>query len=234
MPPLIGITAHQKPVEEVGHQVLHHVVNSAYVKAVRKAGGVPVLLPMVDPADAPALLERVDGLVVTGGDDVDPASYGEHPAPETGPTDPARDTLDLALCRLAVEWNSPTLAICRGAQVLNVALGGGLVQHVDDHFHLDRFNASVHPVEVDADSTLARWLGRTGAEVNSLHHQAAGRLAPAVRVVARAPDGTPEGLEVEGSDRVVAVQWHPELLRHRQEQVALFAGLVQLAAGVPT
>ena len=232
MGPLIGVTAHRKLVEEVGHPVVHHVANSAYVKAVRKAGGVPVLLPLVEPGDAAALLARVEGIVVTGGDDVDPANYGEIPGPHTGPTDPARDELDLALCRAAVEHNRPTLAICRGAQVLNVALGGGLDQHVDGHFRLDRYNDAVHEARVEPDSGLARWLGATEVGVNSLHHQAAARLAPGVRVVARAEDGTVEGLEVDGADRVVAVQWHPELLRHRSEHLALFAGLVRTAAGV--
>ncbi|HZU71686.1 MAG TPA: gamma-glutamyl-gamma-aminobutyrate hydrolase family protein [Acidimicrobiales bacterium] len=229
MPPLIGIAAHQKLVEEEGYRVVHHVAGSAYVRAVRKAGGLPVLLPLVEPEDAGGLLERVDGIVLTGGDDIDPSFYGAEAHPRLGPTDRLRDELELALCRLAVERDVPTLAVCRGCQVLTVALGGGLVQHIEDHFQLDRYNESVHQVTVEPDSTLAHWLGTTGLGVNSLHHQAAATVEGVGRVVARAEDGTIEAVEPYRTTRVVGVQWHPELLRHRPEHMALFAGLVGTA-----
>ncbi|HZT64325.1 MAG TPA: gamma-glutamyl-gamma-aminobutyrate hydrolase family protein [Acidimicrobiales bacterium] len=230
MRPLIGITAHLRLVEEAGTSVLHHVANASYVKAVRKAGGIPVLLPMVDPEDAAVLLDRVDGLVVTGGDDVDPSSYGEERHPKTGATDPARDRLDLAVCREAVQRDHPTLAICRGAQVLGVALGGALVQHLDDHFDMARYNQAIHRVKVGPGSTLANWIGVEEVEVNSLHHQASGALGPGAVATAYAEDGTVEGIEAVGRRNVVGVQWHPELLRHRPEHLALFQSLVSSAS----
>jgi gamma-glutamyl-gamma-aminobutyrate hydrolase PuuD len=229
MRPLIGIAAHQALVGEGEIEVYHEVVSLAYVKAVRKAGGVPMLLPVVDPDDAAGLLERVDGLLMTGGVDVDPASYGAQTDPRTGRVDPSRDARDVALCRAAVERNVPTLAICRGSQVLNVALGGTLVQHVDDHFDLERYNEPVHEVEIDATSSLAKWIGLGRLAVNTLHHQAVATTGPGVKVVARAPDGTIEGVEADGA-RAVGVQWHPEMLRHRAEHLALFESLVRLAA----
>jgi putative glutamine amidotransferase len=231
MRPLIGISTHQALVGDGEIRALHHVTNVAYVKAVRKAGGVPVLLPLVEPDDAPGLLERVDGFVLTGGVDVDPAAYGAMAQPETVETDPARDALDIALCKIAVDRDVPTLAICRGVQVLNVSLGGTLVQHLDHHFDVPRYNESVHRVKVDPDSALATWVGTDVLEVNSLHHQAVETVGPRARVVAGAEDGTVEGIEVAGSDRVLGVQWHPEMLRHRPEHLALFQTLARLASG---
>lgn len=226
MRPLIGISAHKTLVVEGDIEAFHEVVNVAYVKAVRKAGGVPMLLPMVDPDDADCLLERVDALLLTGGGDVDPASYGADADPLTARVDADRDERDFALCRLAVDRDVPTLAICRGSQVLNVALGGTLVQHVDKHFDMDRYNEPVHDVDVDGSSDLARWLGTTTLGVNTLHHQAVATTGPNVRVVGRAEDGTIEGVEAGSA---VGVQWHPELLRHRPEHLALFEYLVRMA-----
>lgn len=229
MRPLIGISAHQLLVRDGDVEAFHQVVNTAYVKAVRKAGGVPMLLPLVEPDDAPALLERVDGLLMTGGGDVDPATYHAEADPRTSRVDPSRDERDVVLCRVAVERDLPTLAICRGSQVLSVALGGTLVQHIDGHFDIERYNEPVHEVEIEPGSKLAGWLGVTALDVNTLHHQAVSTVGPDASVVAHAGDGTIEGLEV--SERIVGVQWHPELLRHRPEHLALFQTLVRLAAG---
>lgn len=228
--PLIGISAHQVMVREGEIEAYHLAVNTAYVKAVRKAGGVPLLLPVVEPEDAASLLERVDGLVMTGGGDVDPGRYGAQPHPKTTRVDAHRDARDVALCRAAVDAGTPTLAICRGSQILNVALGGTLVQHLDLHFDMDRYNQPVHRVKVEPDSAVADWLGSTEAGVNTLHHQAVDTTGPDVEVVARADDGTVEAIEVAGVP-VVGVQWHPELLRHRPEHLSLFASLVQRAVG---
>jgi putative glutamine amidotransferase len=226
MRPLIGISAHKTLVAEGEIEAYHEVVNLAYVKAVRKAGGVPVLLPVVDPEDAAGLLDRVDALLMTGGGDIDPSNYGAEPEPLTSRVDASRDERDMALCRIAVERDLPTLAICRGSQVLNVALGGTLVQHIDKHFDMDRYNEPVHDVEVDGSSELAQWLGTSSLGVNTLHHQAVETTGPDVRVVARADDGTIEGVEAGSA---VGVQWHPELLRHRPEHLALFESLVRRA-----
>ena len=230
MRPLIGISAHEVMVTDGEVGTFHHVVSAAYIKAVRKAGGVPVLLPIVEPDDAEAILDRVDALLVTGGGDVDPASYGHELEPRTERVDPKRDLHDVAFCRIAIERELPTLAICRGSQVLNVALGGTLVQHIDGHFDLDRYNESVHEIDIDASSALAKIVDGTRAEVNTLHHQAVQDPASVARVVAYAPDGTIEALEVNGG-RAIGVQWHPELLRHRPEHLALFRALVDAASG---
>ncbi len=226
MSPLIGIAAHKTMVKDGDVAVVHHVVSQAYVKAVRKAGGVPVLLPVVEPDDVAALLDHVDALLLTGGGDVDPANYGEEADALTSRVDPERDAHDIALVCAAVERNIPTLAICRGSQVLNVALGGTLLQHIDSHFDLDHYNEPVHDVEIEPSSRLAGIVGATQLGVNTLHHQAIATAPPNARVVARATDGTIEALEVDGGN-ALGVQWHPELLRHRPEHLALFRALVE-------
>jgi putative glutamine amidotransferase len=231
MPPLIGITAHETLVDDgVGVATIHHVTQVSYVKAVRKAGGVPVLLPMSDPADAERIVARVDGLLVTGGPDVNPDRYDATPQAETKAADPARDDFEIAMINAAVRTDVPLLCVCRGIQVLNVALGGTLHQHHDDHFDLSRYNEDAHQVRIDAGSTLAKAVGATEIGVNSLHHQALDTLAPSLRPVARSDDGLVEGVEVDGCSFAVGVQWHPELLRHRPEHLALFRGLVAAGA----
>lgn len=231
MKPVIGISATAHEIDAGHGKARHHLVPASYLRAVERAGGVPVVLAVVDAPDVAALVGRVDGVVITAGDeDVDPASYGELPGPHVGRSDPVRDAFDFELARVAVERHVPTLAVCRGAQALNVALGGSLVQHVEGHQHADRPKDGVHPVAVKPGSRLEALVGTTDLAVNSLHHQAIGRPAPAARVVARAPDGTAEAVEVPEAGWVLGVQWHPELLRHRDEHLALFAGVVRAAA----
>jgi putative glutamine amidotransferase len=224
----IGITAHLEVViGEDGIGTLHHVASAPYVKAVRKAGALPVLLPVVEPGDAAAMLEIVDALVITGGCDVDPTNYGAAPEPRLGPTDLVRDEADLAITRAAVESNTPTLATCRGIQVLNVAMGGTLVQHVDDHMRIDMYNQDVHTVEIDPASRLATIVGTEIVGVNSLHHQVIDTLGRGVRAVAHNHDGHIEAIEIDDAPAVMGVQWHPELLRHRDDHLALFEDLVR-------
>ena len=226
-PVRIGITAHlEMVVPEEGDGSLHYVVSAPYVKAVRKVGAMPVLLPVVDPEDAAAMLEMVDALIITGGADVDPVNYNAPADPRLGATDPARDAADLAITRAAVEANVPTLATCRGIQVLNVAMGGSLVQHVDEHMRIDMYNEDVHDVEIDPASRLASILGTSALGVNSMHHQVIDRLGDGVRAVAHNHDGHIEAIELETASAVLGVQWHPELLRHRGDHLALFEDLV--------
>ena len=223
----IGITAHLEiVVPEAGDGSLHYVVSAPYVKAVRKAGAMPVLLPVVDPDDAAAMLEMVDALIITGGADVDPVNYNAPADPRLGATDRVRDAADLAITRAAVEANVPTLATCRGIQVLNVAMGGSLVQHVDEHMRIDMYNEDVHNVEIDPASRLASILGTSALGVNSMHHQVIDRLGDGVRAVAHNHDGHIEAIELETASAVLGVQWHPELLRHRGDHLALFEDLV--------
>jgi putative glutamine amidotransferase len=217
---------------ESGEPFLHYVASAPYVKAVRKAGGLPVLLPVVEVGDAAAVLDMVDALIITGGGDVDPANYGAVAGPDLGPTDPLRDAADLAITRAAVESNTPTLATCRGVQVLNVAMGGTLVQHIDEHMRIDMYNEAVHAVDIDPASRLATILGTEALGVNSMHHQVIDRLGPGVRAVAHNRDGHIEAIEIDAAPAVLGVQWHPEMLRHRSDHLALFEDLVrQVIAG---
>ena len=224
----IGITAHLELVpNEDGDGILHYVASAPYVKAVRRAGAVPVLLPIVEPGDAAAMLDIVDALIITGGCDVDPTNYGAPAEPGLGPTDLVRDAADLAITRAALVCNMPTLATCRGIQVLNVALGGTLVQHVDDHMRVDLYNQAAHSVDIDPKSRLATILGTEAVGVNSLHHQVIDRLGRGVRAVAHNHEGQVEAIEIDGAPAVLGVQWHPELLRHRGDHLALFEDLVR-------
>ncbi|MCU1379923.1 MAG: peptidase family protein [Acidimicrobiales bacterium] len=222
MKPRIGITSWPRPAGDRTEP--SDTVPRAYVRAVERAGGLPILLPLVDPTDVEELLTAVDGVVVTGGGDVDPARYGAEPHPETGGIDAARDAFDAALWDGLLAGGVPALGICRAIQILNVALGGTLHQHMPEH----RLGDGLHRVEVR--SRLAEVIGATTTEVNSLHHQAIDRLADGLTVTAQAADGGVEGVEVDGHRQVLAVQWHPELLRHRPDQLALFEDLVSRAS----
>jgi gamma-glutamyl-gamma-aminobutyrate hydrolase PuuD len=232
--PVIGITAYPRVVDIVPVPTLLHTVSRCYVDSVVNAGGCPVILPVVDPRLAVAAVAVLDGLVLPGGGDVDPGSYGELPAPETDAVDPARDAWELACARAALDRHLPTLAVCRGCQVLNVALGGTLIQDVptatgERHGWAARFAEHVHEVRVAPGSRLADALGATVIGTNSLHHQAVGRLGEGVSAVGWAPDGTVEAIEVADHPEVVAVQWHPELLEDDHLHQGLFRDLVQRA-----
>lgn len=166
-----------------------------------------------------AILARADALVLTGGEDVNPARYGEAPHPALGAVSDERDAAEIALVEAARALRLPTLAICRGVQILNVALGGTLIQDIPSEVGSDinhdpdapRTTRS-HPVSIDTNSRLARAAGVTRMDVNSVHHQAIGRVAPTLRVTATAPDGVVEGVETAPDDPwwCVGVQWHPE------------------------
>jgi putative glutamine amidotransferase len=224
---VVGISAHVESITDAdGDTLLHYVAGVPYARAVHRGGAIPVILPIVDVDDVDALLDTVDAVVITGGCDVDPHNYGAEPHAQLGAIDPARDTSDFALARAAVARNQPTLAICRGIQVLNVALGGTLVQHVDDHMRVDTYNQDTHRVAVDPSSRLAAVVG-SDLGVNSLHHQVLDRVADGLRAVARNSDGQVEAVEVDHADQVLGVQWHPEMLRHRDDHLALFEWLAE-------
>lgn len=225
----VGLVAHPQlvPDPDDHDMMLHYMVAAPYVKAVYKSGALPIVLAVVDPVDVDAFLDTVDAVVITGGCDVDPAAYDAPPHPKIGSLNPERDAIDLAVARAVVARDQPTLAVCRGIQVLNVALGGTLVQHVDDHMRLDQYNADVHTVTVEPGSRLEAVVGTRELGVNTLHHQVLDTLGHGVHAVARNPDGHVEGIEVDGAPHVLGVQWHPELLRHRPEHLALFASLVE-------
>lgn len=195
----------------------------------------------MDAESSRTLLERVDALVLTGGDDVSPARYGEPPHPALGRISDERDAAEIALVQSARELALPTLAICRGVQILNVALGGTLIQDIPsqvgagiNHDPDTPRTSHSHQVEIATDSRLARAIGVTHMEVNSVHHQAIRRVAPTLRVVATAPDGVIEGVETAPDDPwwCVGVQWHPEDMFERSEPDArLFSALAGATSG---
>jgi putative glutamine amidotransferase len=195
-------------------------VNEAYTDALAAAGLVPLVLPPIDPIVAIASLTDVAGLVLTGGEDVDPEHFGQTAHAQTTTPHARRDGYELALAREAHERRIPTLAICRGAQVVNVALGGTLIQDIPSqrpsdigHDQSDRRTERVHAVEVEHGSHLARILGDTTIATNSSHHQSIDRLGRGLRITANAPDGIVEAFEpTDPAWWMIAVQWHPEEL----------------------
>jgi gamma-glutamyl-gamma-aminobutyrate hydrolase PuuD len=229
MRPLIGITAYAEPSVRWGAwDVPAALVPLAYVRAVELAGGRPLVVPPADDA-VEETLDALHGLVLSGGSDLDPARYGADAHPETTGIRDDRDNAELALLETALARDLPVLAICRGSQVLNVALGGDLVQHLPEHVGHDGHKEtpgtfSRHGVALDPASRLAGLLGdRT--EVLSHHHQGFGRLGDGLRAAARADDGTIEALEAPDRRLAIGVLWHPEA----NEDLALFRELVREA-----
>jgi len=227
--PLIGLSGRRWPVEVIppfdytalhGEEVDVHL--SEYPKAVQKAGGLPVQLSRnTDPVQ---IMQRLDGLVMTGGADPDPALYGESPHPELGPVERGRDDWELALIRAALDVRIPMLCVCRGAQLLNIALGGTLIQHLDapEHAAWDRPRIErCHTVRVTPGSRAEQLYGPQTL-TNSLHHQAVGRRGEGVVVTGTSDDGVVEAFEVQGRPEVFAVQWHPEMLSDRVDPAFLW------------
>ena len=242
MTPVIGITAQQRDVATSYGAQPATTVTLSYSDAVVAAGGIPVVLPILDPAAVPLVLDRLDGLVLTGGGDVDPARYRGPGHPAIYGVHDARDQSELAIARHAAEIRMPLLAICRGLQVLNVALGGDLIADIPtqvdggfEHFVTgDGAASQAHQVlELETGCGLARLFGTTSLKVNSLHHQAVATPAPGLRPVAWSEDGVIEAVEPEDpSWPLQAVQWHPENLVGTEPAArTLFAELIRTAAG---
>jgi putative glutamine amidotransferase len=216
------------------------VLGLTYLEAVQHAGGVPVVIPPLASEMVGPFLDRVDGLCLAGGPDIHPAAYGAEPHPRLGPTEPRLDAFELELVRAADERALPVLAICRGAQIVNVARGGALHQHLPDavgesvhHRQVIAASQPTHPVTVAPGSRLAELFGRGRTEVNSFHHQAASRMGEGLVPTAWATDGTVEAFEGTGERFLVCVQWHAECLVGRHGHGELFTELVAAAAGVP-
>jgi gamma-glutamyl-gamma-aminobutyrate hydrolase PuuD len=223
--PLIGITSYDEPVAWGAWNVEAVVVPSAYVRAVQNAGGRALVVP---PADfgLEETLAALDGLVFSGGGDIDPETYGATAHEKTRGVDTRRDEAELALLRAALERDMPVFAVCRGSQVLNVALGGDLVQHLpevvghDRHLHMPGEFAD-HEIRVEPETRVGEILGDR-APVKSHHHQAFGRLGGGLREAAWADDGTVEAIEDPSRRFALGVLWHPE----EGEDLALFEALV--------
>jgi putative glutamine amidotransferase len=237
--PLIGLVAEYwaSPGKHARSRVQGQLVT--YIEALQAAGGLPVLIPETLPdEDAQQLYALLDGLVLPGGGDLDPNVYGETQHPATDSIDPERDRVELYLTRQALAGQKPFLGICRGVQVMNVALGGTLYQDlpseypgaVQHYFRAPEFQRG-HSVQVEEESLLARCLGAPLVVVNSRHHQSARVVAPGLQVVARAPDGVIEALELPGHPFALGVQWHPENLTATASMRGLFEGFVAAARG---
>jgi gamma-glutamyl-gamma-aminobutyrate hydrolase PuuD len=229
-PPVIGITAYVEQTRFTVWDMPATLLPHAYVTQVVAAGGQPVVLPPA--GDPSSVLPRLDGLIVAGGGDLDPSAYGAVPHPRTGYVRDFRDTAELALVRAALARDLPFLGICRGAQVLNVALGGTLHQHVPDVVGHDRHcptPGQYHrfPVTVAPPSRLAKVLGAETVTVAHYHHQAVDRLGTGLAPCAWSDDGLVEAVEVSDHPFALGVQWHPEV----DSDVSLLAALVDAARG---
>lgn len=214
-PAVVGIPV---PIEQAHWRVWSgevYLLNRNYADQLRRAGMIPVFLPVAATAyEAARMVEGLDGLLIAGGADVDPDCYGQEPHPASGPFDSARDTFEAALLHQAVQRGLPVFGICRGMQLLNVVLHGTLSQHLPDRVGSHAHNPvqgqfALHPITIAADSRLGEALG-SRLEVPTYHHQAVDVVAPGLRPVGWADDGTVEALE-DAHGRLLAVQWHPEM-----------------------
>lgn len=205
-----------------------------YVEALRRAGAIPVLVPP-QPENAKDLVNELDGVLLAGGDDCDPSLFGEERHPTVEPMDPRRQTNDVSLAKAARERGIPTLGICLGVQVMNVAAGGSLVQDIDSQMETEIQHASEpedrarHDVLVEQGTRLAGILGERELNVNSSHHQAIKRVGGGLRVTALAPDGVIEGLEDPKHPFYVGVQWHPEDMGGESSATGIFGAFVDAA-----
>jgi putative glutamine amidotransferase len=236
--PLIGISGWIRTLEG-GERA---GVNAAYAHAIARAGGIPLLLtPPIGAAGADEAIKPLQGLVLTGGHDIDPEWYDAHPSPALGPLDPHRDEFELALFHAARARRMPILGICRGLQLVNVAMGGTLWQDLPSEKPSDiqhdppvARDARTHPIRLAGDSRLYAALGAGILLTNSFHHQAIRDLAPGLKVTARADDGVIEGVEGTAEEGwLVAVQWHPEEFHGERDapDQRLFQALVRATAG---
>jgi putative glutamine amidotransferase len=233
MKPVIGITCFHNWQER------QYRLYDSYVHAIHKAGGLPIILPcLAEEADMLGHLDLVSGLLVSGGADVDPVFYGEEPTNDLGDLNPSTDAYDLPVLRMALKRNLPVLGICRGAQALNIAAGGSVIQHLPavvsrvlKHSQAAPRHYVTHSVEVVANTLLSSILGPGTTRVNSFHHQAVARVAPSFRIAAVAPDGVVEGIESTFHPFVLGVQWHPEWMCGSTPNFdALFNAFVSAAA----
>lgn len=229
MRPRIGVTCGS------GGEDGSFTLRPQYVEAVARAGGLPLLLPATEDVPAEAVLEAVDGVLLTGGGDVDPDWYGEEPRVVNGQINPVRDRFEIALCRAALRAGRPVLGICRGAQVLNVAAGGSLYQDLAREMGTSLQHAQkapgwygTHKVTVQEGTLLWRLVGATTLRVNSFHHQGVREIAPGFTACAHAADGVVEAIEGAGPAWALGIQWHPERsYKVNSPEFGLFKGFVE-------
>jgi putative glutamine amidotransferase len=225
----VRIAALDAPAEQADPPREEMALGLRYLQAIERAGGIPVAVTPLGAPALEALLDRVDGVCLSGGPDIHPSAYGHEPGDELGPTEPTLDAFELALARAADRRGLPILGICRGAQLLNVARGGSLHQHLPGHRQVEHGSVPTHRVRVAPESRLRRLLGPQ-ADVNSFHHQTVDVLGARLVPAAWAPDGVLEAYESPDWPFVIGVQWHAECLVDRPEQLALFEALVTAAS----
>jgi len=230
--PIIGITSDVRPDRRTMIFLFEE-----YSRAIEHSGGLPLQVPpLEDPTLATQVLSTIDGVVIVGGEDIDPREYGEEPLPSHQPVSQSRYAFDRALAEQILSGTIPTLGICYGCQLLAVVSGGSLVQdipvQVGSHVsHSGRYpNLPMHPVEIARESKLAAIVGTERIEVNSAHHQAPRRLGAGLVECARAPDGVIEAFEASGERFLLGIEWHPELLYPRAPERAIFHAFVAEAA----
>ncbi|HHZ12336.1 MAG TPA: gamma-glutamyl-gamma-aminobutyrate hydrolase family protein [Clostridiales bacterium] len=231
--PLIGVTC-DYDVQKQTSQIF-----DGYYRAILRSGGLPYLIPRIDEGTIPEIIDLLGGIVFTGGGDVDPAYFGEAPNPRLGSINPYRDRLEIPLCREVMDRDIPVLGICRGMQLMNIAMGGEIYQDLDSqwdkgflqkHSQLAPDWYGSHVVELAKGSRLAELLRNERIRTNSFHHQAVREPADCFRVTARCDDGVVEGIESPSHTFAVGVQWHPERMWEKDERMlGLFNGLVDAA-----
>lgn len=232
--PVIGITS---SLDEKSSDVPFVQLGQAYITAIQKAGGLPLVIPIgLDTSNLDKLLSVLDGVLFSGGGDIDPHLFDGTPHPRVYGILPARDQIEIALVKKTLEKDKPFLGICRGAQVLNVARGGRLYTHIQDQLEnsnkhdwfpghgRDRLS---HTVNLSDATKLRQIYGTDQIQVNSLHHQGISELGYGLTAAAFAPDGLIEGIEVEGTSFALGVQWHPECLPNDPGSNNLFKALIQ-------
>ena len=242
--PLIGVTTSEvrraesiDPTPRSDPPRLEMALGLTYLRAIEAAGALPLVIPPLDHDAIEPLLDRLDGMCLSGGPDLDPEAYGARPHPELGPIEPDLDRFELAIARRADSRQMPILAICRGMQALNVVRGGTLYQHIPElpgvipHRQREPGDVPTHGVSVCEDTRLERALGVRELDVNSFHHQAIERLGEGLEETATATDGTIEGIEDPGARYVVGVQWHAEAMADRETEARLFASFVDACRG---
>lgn len=235
--PLIGITTAVS--QDYGIDFLR--AYNANILAIEDAGGIPVLIPCtLQPETLRELYQTLDGILLPGGGDVDPAHYQAEAHPKTGMPDPARDQAEIQIAQWAIADQRPIFGICRGHQVFNIALGGTLIQDIPSQLENnlkhdiaegEPRNQLLHGIKINPDSKLAVILGTTEIEVNSIHHQSVERVAPNLTATAYAPDGVVEASELADHPFALTVQWHPEdMVNDTEAMRALFVAFVQACA----
>ena len=223
---IVGISANLCPVDEAGKNI-HPSVSRKFVDGVRMVGGLPMVIPVGDKSLVQDYVETIDKLILSGGQNVHPQFYGEEKTIDSDDYNIVRDEFELALLKEALRQNKPVMAICRGLQLVNVAFGGTLNQHIENHWQGLPFGTS-HSIRTEKDSVVERLFGQA-SQINSVHRQSIKDLAPNFRATAFDPrDNTIEAIESVDNHRIIGLQWHPEFLINEEKgNLELFQYLLQ-------